>query len=246
MTSDKNLVDWGDIFSDAVLAMAILDQLLHHSTTINIKGESYRLKSKRKGGVLNTPVNEEEAKAAGVATRMRIPSVPKMGHLNAPKNGTSLRAVDTPASCAVWDAGSLLPPRLRTSAAGPWGGRRFRTATAWAATPATRLRSDRASASSFITISSASREASLPAALPQAIADRRCCRNNSSNVWMTLGLLAIVRQTRRQGGAQLELLVARLEQNSSAVGTAVILVKFGDNNLLGNVLEQNTLFGGIV
>jgi DNA replication protein DnaC len=27
-----------------VIASAILDRLLHHSTTINIKGESYRLK----------------------------------------------------------------------------------------------------------------------------------------------------------------------------------------------------------
>ena len=64
MTSNKSFVDWGDIFSDAVLATAILDRLLHHSTTINIKGESYRLKSKRKAGVLNAPVKEEEGKAA--------------------------------------------------------------------------------------------------------------------------------------------------------------------------------------
>ena len=45
-------------------ATAILDRLLHHSTTINIKGESYRLQSKRKAGVLNAPVKEEEGKAA--------------------------------------------------------------------------------------------------------------------------------------------------------------------------------------
>ena len=31
-------------------ATAILDRLLHHSTTLNIKGESYRLKEKRKAG----------------------------------------------------------------------------------------------------------------------------------------------------------------------------------------------------
>jgi hypothetical protein len=30
----------------------ILDRLLHHSTTINIKGESYRLKDKKKAGVI--------------------------------------------------------------------------------------------------------------------------------------------------------------------------------------------------
>lgn len=33
-----------------MLATAILDRLLHHSTTLNIKGESYRLKEKRKAG----------------------------------------------------------------------------------------------------------------------------------------------------------------------------------------------------
>ena len=60
LTSNKSFVDWGDIFSDAVLATAILDRLLHHSTTINIKGESYRLKTKRKAGMLSAPVKEEE------------------------------------------------------------------------------------------------------------------------------------------------------------------------------------------
>jgi hypothetical protein len=34
-----------------VIASAILDRLLHHSHTINIKGDSYRLKDKRKAGV---------------------------------------------------------------------------------------------------------------------------------------------------------------------------------------------------
>ena len=40
------------IFADNVIASAILDRLLHHSTTINIKGESYRLKDKKKAGVV--------------------------------------------------------------------------------------------------------------------------------------------------------------------------------------------------
>ena len=63
LTSNKSFVDWGDIFSDAVLATAILDRLLHHSTTINIKGESYRLKTRRKAGMLSVAVKEEEGKA---------------------------------------------------------------------------------------------------------------------------------------------------------------------------------------
>ena len=43
-------MDWGEVFGDQVIATAILDRLLHHSTTLNIKGESYRLKEKRKAG----------------------------------------------------------------------------------------------------------------------------------------------------------------------------------------------------
>jgi len=35
-----------------VIASAILDRLLHHTTTVNIKGESYRLKEKRRAGLL--------------------------------------------------------------------------------------------------------------------------------------------------------------------------------------------------
>jgi DNA replication protein DnaC len=52
LTSNKSYGDWGSIFQDNVIAGAILDRLLHHSTTVNIKGESYRLKDKRKAGVL--------------------------------------------------------------------------------------------------------------------------------------------------------------------------------------------------
>jgi DNA replication protein DnaC len=54
ITSNKSYGEWGDIFSDPVLAAAILDRLLHHSVTINIRGESYRLKDKRKAGVFHT------------------------------------------------------------------------------------------------------------------------------------------------------------------------------------------------
>jgi DNA replication protein DnaC len=51
LTSNQSYGEWGEIFSDQVLAGAILDRLLHHSVTINIRGESYRLKDKRKAGV---------------------------------------------------------------------------------------------------------------------------------------------------------------------------------------------------
>lgn len=47
LTSNKSFSDWGEIFSDNVIAAAILDRLLHHCTVINIKGESYRLKNRK-------------------------------------------------------------------------------------------------------------------------------------------------------------------------------------------------------
>jgi DNA replication protein DnaC len=55
ITSNKSFLDWGELFNDPVLATAVLDRLLHYSTTLNIKGESYRLKEKRKAGLLGRP-----------------------------------------------------------------------------------------------------------------------------------------------------------------------------------------------
>jgi DNA replication protein DnaC len=53
LTSNKSYGEWAEVFSgDAVIAAAILDRLLHHSTTITIKGESYRLKDKKKAGLM--------------------------------------------------------------------------------------------------------------------------------------------------------------------------------------------------
>jgi len=55
LTSNKSYGDWGSIFGDPIVATAILDRLLHHSTTVNIRGESYRLKERRKAGLLPAP-----------------------------------------------------------------------------------------------------------------------------------------------------------------------------------------------
>jgi DNA replication protein DnaC len=40
LTSNKSYGDWGSVFGDPIIAPAILDQLLHRSTTINIRGKS--------------------------------------------------------------------------------------------------------------------------------------------------------------------------------------------------------------
>ena len=43
---------------DRVLTAAMLDRLLHHAQVVQIQGESYRLKDKRKAGIIgrNRPV----------------------------------------------------------------------------------------------------------------------------------------------------------------------------------------------
>ena len=46
-----------------IIATAILDRLLHHSTTLNIRGESYRLKDRRRAGLL--PGREQEEAQPG-------------------------------------------------------------------------------------------------------------------------------------------------------------------------------------
>ena len=51
LTSNKTYTDWGAVFGDQTIAAAILDRLLHHSTTINIRGESYRLKERKRAGL---------------------------------------------------------------------------------------------------------------------------------------------------------------------------------------------------
>jgi DNA replication protein DnaC len=52
LTSNQSFGAWGEVFGDRVLATAILDRVLHHAITINIRGHSYRLKEKLKAGLV--------------------------------------------------------------------------------------------------------------------------------------------------------------------------------------------------
>jgi len=65
ITSNKSYGEWGDVVADQVPASAILDRLLHGSTTINIRGQRYRLREKRQAGVFHDlpPVPTETATA---------------------------------------------------------------------------------------------------------------------------------------------------------------------------------------
>jgi DNA replication protein DnaC len=67
LTSNKSYGEWGSIFGDPIIATALLDRLLHHSTTVNIRGESYRLKERRKAGLLTPPALRDEASPAKTA-----------------------------------------------------------------------------------------------------------------------------------------------------------------------------------
>ena len=64
LTSNQTYGNWGDIFGDPVIASAILDRVLHHATTVNIKGESYRLKEKKKAGLLSRTREESTTEVA--------------------------------------------------------------------------------------------------------------------------------------------------------------------------------------
>lgn len=52
LTSNQSFGAWGEVFGDRVIATAILDRVLHHANTINIRGNSYRLKDKLKAGLI--------------------------------------------------------------------------------------------------------------------------------------------------------------------------------------------------
>jgi len=46
ITTNRSLSEWDKVFIDRTLTTAIVDRLMHHSTIIEIKGESYRFKKK--------------------------------------------------------------------------------------------------------------------------------------------------------------------------------------------------------
>jgi DNA replication protein DnaC len=60
ITSNRSVGEWGTIFGDPVVATAILDRLLHHSHVVTIRGDSYRLREKRRAGLIkSTTINQE-------------------------------------------------------------------------------------------------------------------------------------------------------------------------------------------
>lgn len=61
LTSNLQFGQWHTALADDVtLTAALLDRLLHHSTILYMTGESYRLKDKRKAGLINKNITVKE------------------------------------------------------------------------------------------------------------------------------------------------------------------------------------------
>jgi DNA replication protein DnaC len=63
ITSNRSVGEWGTVLGDPVVATAILDRLLHHSQVITIRGDSYRLREKRRAGLVKVPPIGQEQRA---------------------------------------------------------------------------------------------------------------------------------------------------------------------------------------
>jgi DNA replication protein DnaC len=70
VTTNQRVSDWGIVFGDEVLATAILDRLLHHSHTLMITGESYRLREKRKSGLIRSRLSNTSPEVSQVQTEL--------------------------------------------------------------------------------------------------------------------------------------------------------------------------------
>jgi hypothetical protein len=64
ITSNRAVGDWGTVLGEQVVATAILDRLLHHSHVLTIRGDSYRLREKRRSGLIKTTPAPASAEAS--------------------------------------------------------------------------------------------------------------------------------------------------------------------------------------
>jgi hypothetical protein len=66
LTSNLVFGQWDQTFAgDTALTAALLDRLLHHSHVITIKGDSYRLKDKRKAGLIEAKNSTSDKAGVG-------------------------------------------------------------------------------------------------------------------------------------------------------------------------------------
>ena len=69
ITSNRSVAEWGTVFADPVVATAILDRMLHHSHVLTIRGDSYRLRAKRRSGLFKAPLAGDAAPVGSASLR---------------------------------------------------------------------------------------------------------------------------------------------------------------------------------
>jgi len=65
ISSNRPVEEWDEVFGDQVVAAAILDRLMHHSHVVTIRGDSYRLREKRRAGLFRTPAGGSSSAGNG-------------------------------------------------------------------------------------------------------------------------------------------------------------------------------------
>jgi len=54
ITTTQTIPEWGNVFGDEMIASAVLDRVLHHSHVLVIQGDSFRLRQKKRAGILGS------------------------------------------------------------------------------------------------------------------------------------------------------------------------------------------------
>jgi DNA replication protein DnaC len=57
ITTNQTITQWGHVFGDEMIASAVLDRVLHHSHVLVIQGDSFRLRQKKRAGLLSSTKN---------------------------------------------------------------------------------------------------------------------------------------------------------------------------------------------
>jgi DNA replication protein DnaC len=65
ISSNRPVEEWDEVFGDQVVAAAILDRLLHHSHVVTIRGDSYRLREKRRSGLFRPQAGGSSSSGSG-------------------------------------------------------------------------------------------------------------------------------------------------------------------------------------
>lgn len=65
ISSNRPVEEWDEVFGDQVVAAAILDRLLHHSHVVTIRGDSYRLREKRRSGLFRPQASGSSSSGIG-------------------------------------------------------------------------------------------------------------------------------------------------------------------------------------